>query len=74
MSRSITVTDDLYSKASAVAARDRVSVEEFVSRVLADRLASREFFDARSARFNRSDFEQTLDTIPDVDPEPHDRF
>ena len=35
MSRNIALSDDLYHKAAELAARDRVSVEEFVSAVLA---------------------------------------
>jgi hypothetical protein len=51
MSRSIAVPDDLYKKAVELAVKDRVSVEEFVSTVLASRVASREFIESRASLF-----------------------
>ncbi len=74
MSKSIAVPEDLYNKAVELAARDQVSVEEFVSSVLADRLASREYIEACAKLFNRNEFEQALNEIPDVEPEGHDRL
>jgi hypothetical protein len=74
MSRSIAVPDDLYKKAVELAAKDRVSVEEFVSTVLANRVASREFIESRARLFNREEFEQALNKIPDAEPEDHDRL
>jgi hypothetical protein len=73
MSRNIALPDDLYNKAAELAARDRVSVEEFVSAILASRVASREFIESRARIFNRKEFEQALDKIPDVEPEDRDR-
>ena len=49
----LAVPDDLYKKAVELAAKDRVSVEEFVSTVLADRVASREFIESRARLFDR---------------------
>ena len=73
MSKSIAVPEDLYKRAAEVAAKDRVSVEEFVSTVLANRLASREYIESRAKLFNREEFERVLAEIPDVEPEDHDR-
>jgi hypothetical protein len=74
MSRSIAVPDDLYKKAVELAAKDRVSVEEFVSTVLANRVASRELIESRARLFDREAFEQALNVIPDAEPEDHDRL
>lgn len=74
MSKIIAVPDDLYDKAAEVAAKDQVSVEEFVSAAVADRLASREHIESRARLFNRADFERALKEIPDVEPEEHDRL
>ena len=74
MSKSITVPEDLYNRAAALAARDHLSIEEFVSAVLAHRLASREFIESRAKLFNREEFERALDQIPDVEPEDSDRL
>ena len=74
MSKSIAVPEDLYNKAAELAARDHVSVEEFVSTILTNRLASREYIEARAKLFNRDELERALNEIPDVEPEGHDRL
>jgi hypothetical protein len=74
MSRSIAVPEELYDKAAAFAARDQVSVEEFVSTVLANQLANREYIESRAKLFNREEFERALNQIPDVEPEDDDRL
>jgi len=72
MSKIISVPEDLYQKAAEQAAKDRVSVEEFVSALLASRLASREFLESRAKLFSRKEYERALDQIPDVEPEDSD--
>ena len=52
MSRSIAVPEDLYNKAAELAAKDHISVEEFVSAALANRVATREFIESRAKLFN----------------------
>ena len=74
MSNSVAVPDDLYKRAAEVAARDQVSVDEFVSAAVANRLASREYIESRARLFNRQDFERALKEIPDVEPEEPDRL
>ena len=73
MSKSIAVPEDLYDKAAELAAKDHVSVDEFVSSLLTSRLASREYIETRAQLFSREAFERALDAVPDVDPEPYDR-
>jgi hypothetical protein len=74
MSKTIAVCDDLYNKAAEVAAKDHVSIEEFVSAAVAHRLASREFIESRAKLFNRDEFDRALSEIPDVEPQDHDRI
>ena len=74
MSKSIAVPEELYNKAAEIAARDHLSVEEFVSGVLANRLASREYLEARAKLFNRDEFERALNQIPDVEPDRQERL
>ena len=73
MSKIVTVPDDLYNKAAEVAAKEYVSVEEFVSAAVANQLASREYIESRARLFSREDFERALREIPDVEPEEQDR-
>jgi hypothetical protein len=51
-----------------------VSVEEFVSAILASQFANREFIETRAKLFSRAEFERALKAIPDVEPEPKDRL
>jgi hypothetical protein len=74
MTKTIAVPEELYNKAAEIAARDHVSVEELVSGVLANRLASREYIDARAKLFNREEFERALSTVPDAEPDEQDRI
>jgi len=72
MSKSIRVSEDLYNRASELAAKDHVSVEEFVSTLLSNRLASREYIESRARLFNRQEFERALEQIPDLEPADQD--
>lgn len=74
MSKTIAVPEDLYNRAAELAAKDHVSVEEFVSAVLANRLASREYIESRVRHFNREEFERALEELPDAEPEDQDRL
>lgn len=74
MTKTIVVPEDLYNKAARLAAQDRLSVEEFVTAVLADRIASRDYIEQQANLFNREEFERALNQIPDVTPEEHDRI
>ena len=73
MTRSILLPEDLYNKAAELAAKDHVSVDEFVSTLLANCVAGREFIGSRAARFDRAEFERALGRIPDVEPEENDQ-
>jgi len=74
MNKHIVLPEDLYNRAAELAARDQMSVEEFVSGLLENRLASREYIESRASLFNRQEFERALNQIPDVEPEDHDRL
>ena len=74
MSKSIAVPEDLYNRAAELAANDHVSVEEFVSALLARRIADREYIRTRAELFSRPEFERALDEIPDVEPEERDQM
>ena len=74
MSKNIALPEDLYSRAAEFAAKDHVSVEESISGVLANRLASHEYIESRAKLFNREEFERALDKIPDVEPEDGDHL
>jgi hypothetical protein len=74
MSKVISVPEELYNKAADYAAKENVSVEEFVAALLSKQLASRDSIESRALLFNRDDFDRALSAIPDVEPEEHDRL
>ncbi len=74
MSKSIALAEDLYNKTAELAAADHLSVEEFVSILLTNRVANREFVASRARLFDRADFDRALDRIPDVEAEDYDRL
>jgi hypothetical protein len=63
----------LFRVFSGLAARDQVTVEKFVSALLASQFADREYIETRVQLFSREEFERALKAIPDVEPEPYDR-
>lgn len=74
MSRSVPVLENLYHKAAALAAKDRISMEELVSAALAHLVNTREFIESKAKLFSKDTFDQALNEIPDVEPEAHDRL
>ena len=73
MSKSVAVFEDLYNKAAEIATKDHISTDEFVCAAPASHLASREFIASRARLYNRDEFQRTLNGIPDVEPDEHDR-
>ena len=71
--RRVTLPDEIYEKAAALAKAEQLSVDAFVSGALIDQLAARNYLAARAARASREKFTAALDQVPDVDPELHDR-
>ena len=74
MSKSVALPDDLYDRAAEVAAADHQSVDELVAAMLADRIATRDFIEARARLFNREEFKRVLAQVPDVEPDENDRI
>jgi hypothetical protein len=74
MSRTISLPEELVRLVEELAAREHVSVEEFVSAALSEQFAGTEYLRRRGERASEAKFRAALDRIPDVDPEPHDRL
>ncbi len=74
MSVSVSVPEELYSKAVEIATAQHVSVDEVFASAFAQQLALWETLKQRAARGNREEFLQVLDKVPDVEPEDYDRF
>jgi hypothetical protein len=74
MSRSISLPEEILRLAEELAARQHISVEEFVSAALSEQFAGGEYLRRRGERATVEKFRAALDQIPDIEPEPHDRL
>jgi hypothetical protein len=75
MSVSISVPDELYKKAAAIAKEQHVPVEEVFSSAFQDQLAHWERLkQQRGARGSREKFLAALNKAPDREPEESDRI
>jgi hypothetical protein len=72
--RSIALPEDILQKAAELAAKDRVSLEEFVSAAVSEQLAGREYLHHRAKLAVRERFQAALDQIPDIEPDESDRL
>ena len=71
---SVSVPEELYEKAAAIAKAQNVSVDEVFASAFAEHLAVWERLKRRAARGNREEFLAVLDQVPDAEPAPEDRI
>jgi hypothetical protein len=74
MNRTISLPEELLKKAEELAARESLSVEEFLSVKLSEQFAGLEYLKQRADRVSTEKFRAALRHIPDVEPEEYDRF
>ncbi|MBV8807168.1 MAG: hypothetical protein JO033_00720 [Acidobacteriaceae bacterium] len=74
MSVSVSIPEELYEKAAAIARAQNVSVDEVFASAFAEHLAAWERLKERAARGSREEFFAVLDKVPDVEPSPEDRI
>jgi hypothetical protein len=74
MSVSVSVPEDLYENAAAIAAAEHVSVDEVFASAFAEQLAAWERLRQRANRGDRDKFLSLLDKVPDAEPEDYDRI
>ncbi|MBV9498172.1 MAG: hypothetical protein JO138_02245 [Acidobacteriaceae bacterium] len=71
---SVSIPEELYEKAAAIARAQNVSVDEVFASAFAEHLAAWERLKERAARGSREEFFAVLDKVPDVEPSPEDRI
>lgn len=74
---SLRLPESLHKQVKALAKQEGVSINQFVTTALAEKLSAlmtQEYLEARARRGNREAFERVLDKVPDAEPEPHDRL
>ena len=73
----MSIPESLYEQVKALAAKEGVSVNDFVSMALVEKVATLEtvgYLEERAKRGNREKLLAVLAKAPDVEPEEHDRL
>lgn len=74
---SIRIPDSLHQAVRDLAETDHVSINQFISYALAEKVSSMrtvEYLNERAARAKIEDFDKILAMVPDVEPDEHDRI
>lgn len=74
---SITLPNSIRQKIEELAKAEGITVDQFMATAAAEKLAammSLNFLSDEAAKADRAEFERVLRSVPDVEPEPHDRL
>ena len=74
---SVLLPESLHEAVRELAQRENVSINQFITLALAEKvsaLKTEEYLSARAQRGSRAKFEAALDKVADVEPEDHDRL
>lgn len=74
MNVSVNVPDELYRRASEVAAAENMSVGDLLALAFEERLLELERLKEKSARGSYEKFLRVMSKIPTVEPQAHDRL
>lgn len=74
MSVTISVPDELYRKAVAIANLQHASVDEIFARAFAEQMSAWDRLQRRAAAGTREKFLSALDAVPDVEAADYDRL
>lgn len=75
-SLSIHLPDALHKRMEELAAREELSIDQFIATAIAEKMAvlmTSVNLEARAVRGSRATFDRALANVPDVEPLPHDR-
>ncbi|MCH8960238.1 MAG: toxin-antitoxin system HicB family antitoxin [Bacteroidetes bacterium] len=73
---SLRLPDSLHKGVRELAKREGVSINQFITVAVAEKLSAlltQEYLEKRARRGNREKYEAALAQVPDVEPEPYDR-
>ena len=74
---SLRLPASLHRRLREIAKQEGISMNQFVTLALAEKVSALDTVDylrQRAVRADVSDFDRVLDMIPDVEPEAHDRL
>jgi hypothetical protein len=73
----VQIPDSLHKSLSDLADRDGISIDQFISTAIAEKLSAlmtENYLKDRARRGDRAKYEAILAKVPDVEPEEHDRI
>ena len=76
-SLSLRLPDSLHEKIRELAARDDISINQFIATAVAEKAAALltvEYLEERGRRGSRAAFDRILARVPDVEPDPGDEL
>lgn len=74
---SLRLPDSLHATASKLAKQDHVSVNQFISTAVAEKISAmttETYLEKRAKRGNRKKFDAVLAKVPNVEPDERDRL
>ena len=73
----VQIPDSLHQSLSDLAGRDGISIDQFISTAIAEKLSAlmtENYHKDRARRGNQTKYEAILAKVPDVEPEEYDRI
>jgi hypothetical protein len=73
----VQIPDSLHKSLSDLAGRDGISIDQFISTAIAEKLSAlmtENYLKDRARKGDRSKYEAILAKVPDVEPEEYDRI
>jgi predicted transcriptional regulator len=74
---SVNLPDSLQKRLEELAKKENVSIEQFISTALAEKISAmltEEYLEQRARRASRDKFERAMEKVPVVEPEEYDRL
>ena len=73
----VRLPESLHKKVREIAARDNVSINQFITLALAEKISAmttEEYLNERAKRASRAGFEAALNKVADIEPDERDRL
>jgi len=73
----VQIPDSLHKSLSELASRDGISIDQFISTAIAEKLSAlmtESYLSERANRGSRAKYEAILAKVPDVEPEAYDKI
>jgi hypothetical protein len=71
----VQISDSLQKSLYDLASRDGISIDQFISTAIAEKLSAlmtENYLKEKAKRGNRSKYEKILAKVPDMEPQPYD--